>query len=1150
MRKLRQKFHLILTLAVMLTMAQTAWAADETKTFEMSSVTGSSNPLTYDGHNFLCITGNEGISKYSGMFQFDSQFQDEGTIRLYPRISGKVKRVEFTSAKVSFMIGGSGYIKIGKNDTWSNSYTEDINSFTSMAFEYASGIQLDNEEDYLEIKSAADMMCSFYINAASSSKLIITYEPTASTATHTHNFSFNAVGNTLTATCGHSDGLDCSLADANYQATLTLSSPVDTYYRPNSTYSATLNLTAFNVLTGLNATAGDITYVDNISGDNLGTAAPTAAGNYTASVTVTVGGTNYTLTTDFKVNVENGINSNIRQISVSKTSARNDEEITITFTPRLHELVNTLTVTGATTNMSIGNGVTKVDEYTYTFLMPYEEVTIGATFKSSNPSLYKHTISSNIAGSGEVDYTAEEYLGAGDAITITFMPYLQGNLEAGSVVLEGLTVTGATTNMSVGNGITDNGDNTYTFTMPGENVTVTAKAYLSADAILAGTINEPIYIKQGNGIQIGCNNKWTYVNDGALPLVIPDGNTLRLAGGTDVRLDLADKNAIACEGDAIVELIPNEVANEIWIGDQYDRNSGKATIKVGPAGKTLTIRVADESTETVHLSVKSISQYDRNCDVIGCDEGGSCGSIVVESGQVESREYFNHSGRAFRTTDGTITFGYKYPNDKIYFDGGSEGTVKIEDGKQFHSYTDYNTKYSGTINLQGMNSFDARPDKYTVTFDENGGSDVDNQTVAHGMKATEPATTREGYTFVRWNNGEDAYDFNTVVTSDLTLTAEWTRPITTEGITVSIPSVEWTGNEIAFDETAVVVKDGETTLALTTNYTVTAPTGTLQDTGDYPVTITGAGEYAGEVVAMFTIKGKPVTVKNDKNEDVPAATGDAEITQDQDGLTLTLTTPTESTTPHTVNVPQPVEVDHVSIDRIFEAGKACTLYLPFSIGVDKLAGGTFNKFTGVDTSNPSEWIVQYSPVDGDIEANTPYIFLPNGTNGGKITVNNGSDKVSICTANQHTTENGQWDFIGTYERIKWTHNTSDPEYTAAREAEIGSIYGFAAEEKSGATVGQFVKVTNNVWINPMRAYLKNSGGVAAPGLNGEAPTTELPEAMKVVIVEGSETTSLTPNPSPWGEGSGYWYTLEGQKLNGKPAKKGLYIHNGRKEVVK
>ena len=267
------------------------------------------------------------------------------------------------------------------------------------------------------------------------------------------------------------------------------------------------------------------------------------------------------------------------------------------------------------------------------------------------------------------------------------------------------------------------------------------------------------------------------MNDGALPLVIPDGNTLRLAGGTDVRLDLADKNAIACEGDAIVELIPNEVSNEIWIGDRPERNSGKATIKVGPAGKTLTIRVADESTETVHLTVKSISQYDRNCDVIGCDEGGSCGSIVVESGQVESREYFNDSGRAFRTTDGTITFGYKYPDDKIIFDGGSEGTVKIEDGKQFHSYTSNTTKYSGTINLQGINSFNARPDKYTVNYCEHDGQNQKVRYVAHGMpfsfKAATPAD--EGHEFQGWKNmvTDEVYEHDFIVTNDLNIIAQW-----------------------------------------------------------------------------------------------------------------------------------------------------------------------------------------------------------------------------------------------------------------------------------------------------------------------------------------------------------------------------------------
>ena len=32
--------------------------------------------------------------------------------------------------------------------------------------------------------------------------------------------------------------------------------------------------------------------------------------------------------------------------------------------------------------------------------------------------------------------------------------------------------------------------------------------------------------------------------------------------------------------------------------------------------------------------------------------------------------------------------------------------------------------------------------------------------------------------------------------------------------------------------------------------------------------------------------------------------------------------------------------------------------------------------------------------------------------------------------------------------------------------------------------------------------------------------------------------------------SDVWYTINGVKLAGKPTTKGLYIHNGRKEVVK
>ena len=44
--------------------------------------------------------------------------------------------------------------------------------------------------------------------------------------------------------------------------------------------------------------------------------------------------------------------------------------------------------------------------------------------------------------------------------------------------------------------------------------------------------------------------------------------------------------------------------------------------------------------------------------------------------------------------------------------------------------------------------------------------------------------------------------------------------------------------------------------------------------------------------------------------------------------------------------------------------------------------------------------------------------------------------------------------------------------------------------------------------------------------------------------------SLTPDPSPKGEGSDYLYSLDGRKLQGKPTQKGLYIHSGKKVVIK
>ena len=76
---------------------------------------------------------------------------------------------------------------------------------------------------------------------------------------------------------------------------------------------------------------------------------------------------------------------------------------------------------------------------------------------------------------------------------------------------------------------------------------------------------------------------------------------------------------------------------------------------------------------------------------------------------------------------------------------------------------------------------------FTVTFNSDGGTSVASQSVTEGQKATAPANpSKSGYTFVGWYNGNTKYDFNSAVTSNLTLTAKWNK--NEEQITVKTPS--------------------------------------------------------------------------------------------------------------------------------------------------------------------------------------------------------------------------------------------------------------------------------------------------------------------------------------------------------------------------
>jgi len=66
--------------------------------------------------------------------------------------------------------------------------------------------------------------------------------------------------------------------------------------------------------------------------------------------------------------------------------------------------------------------------------------------------------------------------------------------------------------------------------------------------------------------------------------------------------------------------------------------------------------------------------------------------------------------------------------------------------------------------------------KYTVTFETNGGTKIEEQEVLENTKATKPADpTKDGYTFVEWQLNKKAYNFDNEVTKDITLKAKWKK---------------------------------------------------------------------------------------------------------------------------------------------------------------------------------------------------------------------------------------------------------------------------------------------------------------------------------------------------------------------------------------
>ena len=233
----------------------------------------------------------------------------------------------------------------------------------------------------------------------------------------------------------------------------------------------------------------------------------------------------------------------------------------------------------------------------------------------------------------------------------------------------------------------------------------------------------------------------------------------------------------------------------------------------------------------------------------------------------------------------------------------------------------------------------------------------------------------------------------------------------------------------------------------------------------------------------------------------------------------------------------------VTYSRSFTNGNASTVCVPFAFNVTS-ASGTFYTFKGITKSGSTYIADMTASVSTTLTPNTPYVFMPSAT--GDVDFSGTYVIPADLTAGEATS--GDWKFYGTYTRL--TYGTAPM---------TGYVYGFASVgatvDGHDVTAGEFVRATTGAGVPPMRCYMIYKNGEAytnARALTRGGDYEEMPQSIIVRLLDANgQTTSIGSLDMKTGEMEfDGWYSLDGSRLEGKPAKKGLYINNGKKVIIK
>ena len=201
------------------------------------------------------------------------------------------------------------------------------------------------------------------------------------------------------------------------------------------------------------------------------------------------------------------------------------------------------------------------------------------------------------------------------------------------------------------------------------------------------------------------------------------------------------------------------------------------------------------------------------------------------------------------------------------------------------------------------------------------------------------------------------------------------------------------------------------------------------------------------------------------------------------------------------------------IGRTLNKDKWNTLCVPFTISNPATVFGTGVKVKTLSGYTNDGTTVTISFTDANsIEAGKPYIVMPttNITNPvfNDVTINNIMQDVIISNAAT---------FKGNYAPVPLSANDTKKLFLANN---------------------MLYYPTGSVTVKPFRAYFE---------LTSDVPTAS---GAPNLVIDFGETTGVGELRTENRRIENSFYDLQGRRLNGKPTQKGIYIHHGKKEVLK